>query len=262
MATRRGHTSAWALPISYLAASIPFAVYGWVRLTSATCDAFNIGDGSSDTRIDYGRIARQFAFRRTGSTVALAIVLQADRWVLAGVATAAILGTYEVAWRFASIPRVVITSLTTYLIPHGVSLGRDESNVKRVVIRATIVAAALGVVLCTVVFLAVYIFGVAPRDAPAWILVLLLASLTSSGVASPTTNIGIGRGQPGIDLRYLVPAVVGAATVWLIGALLDDYRVVVIGSTVPLIVSCAIYIVVGPRIAKRYKGPPILPEER
>ena len=254
--------SAWALPISYLAASIPFAIYGWLRLTSVAPAVLVTDDDHLVTRIDYGRIARQFAFRRTGSTLALAILLQADRWVLAGVATAAILGIYEVSWRLASIPRVVITSLSTYLIPHGVSLGPDESKVSRVVIRATLVATALGVVLCAIVFLGVHTLGLAPRSTPAWILLLLLASLTFNGLASPTSNIGVGRGQPGIDLRYLIPAVVGAVTVWGIGVAMDDYRVVIIGSTVPLIISCAVYILVGPRVANRYKSPPTVPQEQ
>jgi O-antigen/teichoic acid export membrane protein len=254
--------SAWVFPISYGLVSLPFAIYGWVRLTSSRRSqapgAAKTGGGAQDA-IDYRRIARQFAARRTASTLALAILTQADRWVLAGVASAAVLGTYEVCWRLASIPRVAITSLTTYLIPHGAALGRDdERQAVRVVVRGTLAGAAFGTTMSILVFLGAYSLGLAPRHTPAWLLLLLLTSLTLNGLTSPTSNIAVGRGQPGIDLRYLVPALLGSIIVWVAGSAAGDYHVVVLGSTLPMIASCLAFITFGPRLVARRFDRPIL----
>jgi O-antigen/teichoic acid export membrane protein len=161
---------------------------------------------------------REFASLRTLATILSAILLQADRWVLGAIGGPAFLAVYELVWRLASGPRLIAQSINVPILPEVSNAGPSARS-------ATIMRSGLSLTVKLILPLAalgllVAIIGIIVTETSLIFVAVAVAiffALASNAVTSPVTNAGIGVGRPGIDLRYLGPAVGMSILAWAIG---------------------------------------------
>lgn len=195
-----GWRTYWALPLGWLisgvAVLIPVSVMCIRRLslqdsTPSISQPFRWGE---------------FVSVRTLSTLLSATTQQGDRWVIGALGGPVLLAAYEIAWRFATLPRFLIQNLTIRVGADSSAMGEaDESTLSALLRRSLYLSLAIAVIACTLVAIG---YGAYTRifDLPAeWtVLAAMLVAFTSLGVVSPYAFTGAAMGRGGIDIPYLV----------------------------------------------------------
>lgn len=167
----------------------------------------------------------RFAGYRTASTLLAVTGSQADRWVLALVASPAFLADYDLALRFAQLPLGVAAALVAGLTSEAASTRGDEAR-RRLVRVATRRVAALLLVLSAgdVLLLAgLGLVGAVPLDARvAGLVALALVWSGANGLTAPTIFASIGTGHPQRELYYAAPALTCTLAGWAAAVALDQ----------------------------------------
>lgn len=179
-----------------------------------------------------------FATSRGASAVISLVMTQGDRWILALVANAELIQAYDLAARFALMPKAVVTTFLVGLVGEGVHLKGAAAGA--LLNRAISIAGrALGVLSALAVagaFLVGYL--VEGRLSATYISIALAIVAWSAihGLTAPVTLILTGRGRPDLELRYLIPCLVSTFAVWLAGYRLAEPYVLIFGSGLALVV--------------------------
>jgi O-antigen/teichoic acid export membrane protein len=185
----------------------------------------------NDAHFPLGR----FATYRTTATVVAMISSQADRWVLALVATPSFLANYDLALRFAQLPVGVASALLIGVISETAALQGNDA--RRQLLRRTTRQAGLLimplVIADAVVVTALGLAGLVPVSAEL-LVVFLLASVWFgvSALAAPTGFASIGVAHPERELYYSVPALACTAAGWAVALALQEPWLVVLSTFV------------------------------
>ncbi|QKE85503.1 oligosaccharide flippase family protein [Arthrobacter sp. NEB 688] len=198
----------WSLAVGILAGSLLALLAAHVGL-ALTPERVPPADG----HIALGR----FAGYRTASTLLAVTGSQADRWVLALVASPAFLADYDLALRFAQLPLGVAAALFAGLTSEAASTRGEDARRRLVRVATRRVGVVLAVLTLGDVLLVVglALAGALPLDATTvGLLALAIVWSGANGLTAPTTFASIGTGHPQRELYYAAPALACTLLGW------------------------------------------------
>lgn len=210
----------------------------------------------------------RFAMLRTVNTLVASAVLQGDRWIVALVGGPVWLALYEVAWRFAALPRTLVQALAIHVsadVAPMTSEHRDEMT--QLVRRSTTIVAAVAVLGSIAVGVAYVAFtNLASQSSNITLFVLMVIAFSAMAVTSPLSIAGTTVGRAAIDLPYAGLALVGmlASATW---AILDgNIWIFFVGYFISLLGSVPIFFAYAPRwvrsgLERRKRNPTPAPTE-
>ena len=247
--------SAWALPLGWLiscavvlAIGIPLAI----RRQVYSKPPIRTGQGDSDSQATF----RTFAWSRTVVSILSTLIFQADRWVVGAIGGPAVLATYEVAWRFASLPRFLIQNLSAVL---GGSAAASRitapSTVAALLRRSSVIAGTLGFVgaICSGVLYAL-LPGQMDGGYDLRLFAIMAFVFLLFGASAPLSVITLGVGMPKLDIPYMaltaLLSMISAVIAWRIGDV--NFYIYANLSALALGVSC--FFIYGPIALRRRLG--------
>ena len=250
--------SAWALPLGWLiscavilATGIPLAI----RRQVYSKPPITAEENGPDTQTTF----RTFAWSRTVVSILSTLIFQADRWVVGAIGGPAVLATYEVAWRFASLPRFLIQNLSAVLGGSAaVSRVLEPSKVTALLRRSSAIAGTLGVVgaLCSG---ALYKLLAGQMDGGYDLRLFAVMALVFLlfGASAPLSVITLGVGMPKLDIPYMALtaflSMVGAVIAWRIG----DVNFYIYANLTALALGVSCFFIYGPiALRRRLKDSP------
>lgn len=196
-------------------------------------------------------LVRRFASSR-GIAVLLGVtVTQLDRWSLGLFAGAAVLTAYDLAIRFATMPKIALLAFGSGLITES-SGTRETSHLSAIYRRYTRQFAALAVVgLIPAVFIGA-VFASNRTTLPT-ALVLLIVTLPAFAHAVnswtiPASFIGMGRGRPELELVYLTPLALLCVLAYLVGNATGSAEWQIIIWSAALVLTSITYTLVFPKM--------------
>lgn len=195
---------------------------------------------------------RQFAGLRTLNTVVASAVLQGDRWIIALIGGPAWLALYEVAWRFAALPRILVQALSLQTGAEVAPMTRDDAaDLMHIVKRSTVVVIVAGTAAAGVSATAYWVFtDIAGQPADPWLFTMMVIAFTALAATSPLSYAGTAAGRPGIDLPYALAALSGLIAFAIPALLSGDTWLFVVGYLGSLIISVPIFFAYAPRVAR------------
>jgi hypothetical protein len=238
--------SAASLPWGWAAASLGSCVYALRAVSAQIRTAELSSDRNAKVReqtgtSDEGRFGtRTFATWRTVAAVLAALALQGDRWVVGALAGPTILAQYEIAWRFAAVPRSVANSLGIAVV--GVARTGGAARQRHLLGESTkIFAVCLGALGAGVVVfcLAVRFFS---HHIQIEFLLVLLVGLSLNSLTSPAVNVGLGRGRAYVDVPWWSIALVLMAGLWIISWDLQSPLLTVAAAPAGMGLACIAFI--------------------
>ena len=145
--------SFWALPLGWLVSGVLVMCvvlpWGWRARTSELAKA----------TVTQPFKWRQYAGLRTLSTITSGVLLNSDRWIIGALSGPALLAAYEIAWRFAALPRFLVANLMVRVSADVASLGRSDEQQLRTLLRgSTLIAVVAGSLSCAPVAAAYWAF--------------------------------------------------------------------------------------------------------
>jgi len=190
--------SFWALPLGWLVSGVIVlcVVFPWAWRARSS--------GAPEAVIVQPFKWRQFAGLRTVSTTIASVDLNWDRWIIGALGGPALLAAYELAWRFAALPRFLVSTLMLRVAADTSSLGRsDETRLGALLRGSTVIAAIAGLLSCVPVAVAYWAFVSLSGMQPHWpMFVAILIAFTSFSVATPLSLSGAALGNAWIDIPY------------------------------------------------------------
>lgn len=226
----------WAgLAVGWGVWSLGVGVLGGSLVTFAVTHAVLAARPDRVAPVGSGVALPRFAGFRTSATVLALLSSQADRWVLALVATPGFLADYDLALRLAQLPVGLVGALLVGLVSETSAVDGHAAR-QALVRRATRTTAALVLsltVACGAGVLLLGVLGLLPTDAR-FLALFALASLWLgvNAVSAPTGFASIGIGRPDRELFYSAPMVATMAVGWMAALVTHDARLVVAGALV------------------------------
>lgn len=238
--------SYWALPMGWLISGAIFVPLCLVWLLLRSRRSPHVIKGTND--LNWAR----FAGLRTLNTIVASIVLQGDRWVVAIIGGPVWLALYEVAWRFAALPRTLIQALALHISADVAPMTRgQEDELMDVVRRSTTVLAIVGAASSVVVGVFYVVFTELSGEAgDLRLFSVMVVAFTALALTAPLSIAGTSAGRPGIDLPYALVALVGSSIFALVGAWMDNTWLFVLGYLATLIASVPVFFAYAPRMAR------------
>ena len=191
--------------------------------------------------LDLAGLIRRFVRSRGTATLLGLMATQLDRWALGLAATPSLLSTYDLATRFATIPKIALLAFAAGLVAEA---ARTPDLTKAIELARTSRKAitglfALGSIVTSVVAMIVLAPRVSLLEAG---LVVLLVTIGHGANAStiPGGLILTGWGRPDLELRYLWPLAALCAAAYVAGILVDSGQLLILGWFVAM-TSCSIY---------------------
>jgi O-antigen/teichoic acid export membrane protein len=234
----------WILPLSSIAASL------------ATLPFFALLRSLNSGRVSGTQISlRRFVRAKSVFAVLSLLLTQLDRWVVGALVPAPRLAEYDVATRWAGIPRLVVFGLVGVLIAEAARIGHDHERLRSLYRKSLLLsmlaafASFAGTVV--VVYVGGPLFGTVR-----WPLFLALSvafglhSLTSCG-----SQIMTGTGRPQYDLVFVIPACGLAAITWSFAAFSHNDTAAVAGVIVALTAWSPVFVIIVDRVLSQARPP-------
>jgi O-antigen/teichoic acid export membrane protein len=239
--------SFWALPLGWLVSGVLVmcVVFPWAWRTR--------GSESAEAVIVQPFNWRHFAGLRTLSTVIAAVVLNADRWIVGALGGPALLAAYELAWRFAVLPRFLVTNLVLRVGADVSSLGRsDERRLAALLRGSTVIAAVAGSLSCVPVALAYWAFMSFTGAEPHWpIFLAMVAAFTVWSVATPLSLSGATVGNAWIDIPYGIGVLATSGVIAVVAAHFARSDIFIYGYLAAIVVGVFFFYLYAPVLVRR-----------
>lgn len=239
--------SFWALPLGWLVSGVLLMCvvlpWGWRARISESARA----------TVTQPFKWRQYAGLRTLSTITSSVLLNSDRWIVGALGGPALLAAYEVAWRFAALPRFLVANLVVRVAADAASLGRSDEQQLRALLRGTIVIAVVaGSMSCAPVAVAYWTFVSLAGAEPHWPMFLaMLVAFTVSGVTAPLSLSGAAVGNAWIDFPYALGALSMSGVAAVVAALSERPEIFVIGYLAATVISVLCYFLYAPALVRK-----------
>jgi O-antigen/teichoic acid export membrane protein len=242
--------SFWALPLGWLVSGfiVMCVVLPWAWRTRAS--------GAPDAVIMQPFKWRQFAGLRTLSTVIASVDLNADRWIIGALGGPALLAAYELAWRFAALPRFLISALMLRVAADASSLCRSDEQRLGVLLRgSTLIAAVAGLLSCAPVAAAYWVFTFFTGMEPHWpMFVAILMAFTVFSVATPLSLSGAAVGNAWLDIPYAAGHLAASGILAIVAAHLGLPDIFIFGYLAGLLVAISCFFLYAPTLVRRGLG--------
>ncbi|WP_157732694.1 lipopolysaccharide biosynthesis protein [Cellulomonas sp. PSBB021] len=185
--------------------------------------------------------ARRFAGWRTVTALIGMLLTQGDRWAVGLVASPEVLGSYDIAARLASIPRVLAINFSVVLVVDAVN-SRVAGGVATLYRQSLRIVALMTALVTAGVLVVVRVveghIGFVGR--PDWVILgVISVAYAVNACTAPATQMTAGLGEPQVELRYLLPCLVGTVALWTVGSLAGSPATMIIGSAASLAVTSA-----------------------
>jgi O-antigen/teichoic acid export membrane protein len=234
-------SSAWALPLGWLFGTGVSLLIVWPRIVRDY--RREMVTSEQDGIPVLVSTAREFTVKRTIASLLGSFLLQGDRWVIGVAAGPAFLAAYELAWRFASAPRLVAMSITAVLTPDA-KAAAQASRLGELVRHSSRVLAVVNVIVAlfaSAAIITLHLIGKIDSEMVGLGLVVVV-SLTINGRTSITTTTGIGVGRVGVDIPYLSWTAGLTALVWVIAVIVSSGIFLVIGEAAVLSLLSLVFV--------------------
>ncbi|OII38157.1 hypothetical protein BIU98_14885 [Curtobacterium sp. MMLR14_010] len=196
-------------------------------------------------------LVRRFASSRGAAVLFGVAITQLDRWSLGLFASAAVVTVYDIAIRFATMPKIALLAFGGGLVTEASGEPPAHHLLKVFRTYTKMYAVLAGVAILPVVFVAVLI-GTTRTNLPL-LVILPIAVLTAmahavNATTIPASFLGMGLGRPGLELLYLTPLVACCALSYVIGNL-TQLPLGQVGIWAGAMFACSvIYVVAFPRL--------------
>ena len=242
--------SFWALPLGWLVSGVLVmcVVLPWAWRTRRY--------ESAESVIVQPFKWRQYAGLRTLSTITASVYLNADRWIVTALGGPVLLATYEVAWRFAALPRFLVQNLAVRVGADTSSLGRsDEKQLATLLRGSTLIAAVAGLSSCAPVVAAYWAFISFTGLEPHWPMFLaMLVAFTVFSVATPLSLSGAAVGNAWIDIPYAAGALAASGVLAIVAAHLERPGIFIFGYLAVLVTGVCCFFLYAPALVRRGLG--------
>lgn len=239
--------SFWALPLGWLASGVIVlcVVLPWAWRTRN----YDAGDSIIIQPFKW----RQYAGLRTLSSITASLYLNADRWIVAALGGPVLLAAYEVAWRFAALPRFFVQTLMLRVGADTSSLGRSDGQKLAALLRgSTLIAATAGLLSCAPVVAAYWAFVAFTGMQPHWsMFAAMLVAFTVFSIATPLSLSGAAVGNAWIDIPYAAGALVASGILALVASHLDRPGIFVFGYLAVVIIAVCCFFLYAPALVRR-----------
>jgi O-antigen/teichoic acid export membrane protein len=247
--------SAWALPAAWTIGSL--VALGSVTRRLRRLHADVVPHATPTTR----KVAvSSYSAYRTVASILGSVLLQGDRWVVGAVAGSTFLAGYEIAWRIASLPRLVNQAITNSVIPDtavAVANGgvKPVSALYRKSMRTSLIASVIVVGISIPMFAVAFYLYLSVGSLICGL--LLLIALTVQGLTANLTAVALGAGIGKGDLPYLASSMLIIATAWTLGLLRHSLGVAFGGEIIGLLSCYSIYLTRADRLIRKWVLAPV-----
>lgn len=239
--------SFWALPLGWLVSGVLVLCivlpWGWRARISESAKA----------TVTQPFKWRQYAGLRTMSTITSSVLLNADRWIIGALGGPALLAAYEIAWRFAALPRILVANLMIRVSADVASLGRSDQQQLRTLLRgSTLIAVAAGSLSTAPVAAAYWAFISFIGAEPRWPMFLaMLVVFTFSAVTAPLSFSGAAVGNAWIDMPYALGALTASGVAAIVAAIYERPTIFIAGYLIATVVSVLCYFLYAPPLVRK-----------
>jgi O-antigen/teichoic acid export membrane protein len=239
--------SFWALPLGWLVSGVLVMCvvlpWGWRARTSE----------SVKVTVTQPFKWRQYAGLRTLSTITSGLLLNSDRWIIGALGGPALLAAYEIAWRFAALPRFLMANLMVRVSADVASLARSDEQQLRALLRgSTLIAVVAGSLSCAPVTAAYWTFVSFTDAERSWpIFLAMLVAFTVSGVTAPLSMSGAAVGNAWIDFPYTLGALAASGAAALVAACFARPEIFIIGYLAATVIFVLCYFLYAPALVRR-----------
>ncbi|WP_181574263.1 oligosaccharide flippase family protein [Microbacterium sp. SMR1] len=234
--------SFWALPLGWLISGLILLVpcYIWALRAGETTALIEVAPRSSWIR---------FAGVRTVSTILGTCLLQADRWVIGALGGPALLAIYEVAWRFATLPRFLLQNLAARIGSDAASMRFDQmASLRSLLRRSTAILAVLAIPAMAGCLTGYVLFMWLTGGEPDFALAIAMTiAFTLVGLTAPTSFAGASLGVAGIDLPYIGFSIIVATVGLLMSLGASSPLPFIFGYIAAFIASVPVFFLYAPR---------------
>lgn len=239
--------SFWALPLGWLVAGVlvSFVVVPWFWRARAS--------ELAETTVTQPFKWRRYASLRTLSTITSSVLLNADRWIVGALGGSALLAAYEIAWRFAALPRILVANLLLRVSADVAALGRSDQQRLHALLRgSTLIAIVAGSLSCAPVAGAYWAFLSFIGEEPIWpIFLAMLGAFTFSALTAPLSYSGAAVGNPWIDMPYVLGALATSSVAAVVAALYEHPAIFIFGYLAATVVSVICFFLYAPALVRR-----------
>jgi hypothetical protein len=239
--------SFWALPLGWLVSGVfvMCVILPWVWRAR--------GSESAEAIIVQPFKWRQYAGLRTISTITSSVYLNADRWIIGALGGPALLAAYELAWRFAALPRFLVANLVLRVAADASSLCRsDEQRLGALLRGSTLIAVVAGSVSCAPVAAGYWAFVSITGADPHWPMFLaILVAFTVFSLATPLSLSGAAVGNAWIDIPYAAGALATAGVVAVVAAHFGRPEIFIIGYLATVVIAVCCFFLYAPALVRR-----------
>jgi hypothetical protein len=239
--------SFWALPLGWLVSGVVVmcVVFPWAWRTRTP--------ESPEAVIVQPFNWRQFAGLRTLSTITASAYLNADRWIIGALGGPTLLAAYELAWRFAALPKFLVANLVLRVAADVSSLSRsDEQRLGYLLRGSTLIAAVAGSLSCAPVAAAYWAFVLITGADPHWPMFLaMLVAFTFFSVATPLSLAGATVGNAWLDIPYALGALATSGGIAVVAAHFERPEIFIIGYLATIVIAVCCFYVYAPALVRR-----------
>jgi O-antigen/teichoic acid export membrane protein len=239
--------SFWALPLGWLVSGVIVmcVVLPWVWRTR--------GSESAEAVIVQPFNWRQYAGLRTLSTIIAALSLNADRWIVGALGGPVLLAAYELAWRFAVLPRFLVTNLMLRVGADVSSLGRsDQQRLSALLRGSTLIGAVAGLLSCGPVAVAYWAFVSITGAEPHWpIFLAILVTFTVLSVATPLSLSGAAVGNAWIDIPYALGHLMASGVFAVVAAHFARPDIFIYGYLAAMVIGVCCFYLYAPALVRK-----------
>lgn len=239
--------SFWALPLGWLVSGVLVMCvvlpWGWRARTTELAKA----------TVTQPFKWRQYAGLRTLTTITSGVLLNSDRWIIGALSGPALLAAYEIAWRFAALPRFLVANLMVRVSADVASLGRSDEQQLRTLLRgSTVIAVVVGSLSCAPVAAAYWAFVSFTGAQPNWPMFLaMLVAFTISVLTAPLSLSGAAVGNAWIDFPYALGALATSGAAAVVAARFERPEIFIIGYLAATVIAVLAYFLYAPTLVRR-----------
>lgn len=239
--------SFWALPLGWLTSGVLVmsVVLPWARLVRAT--------QAAESTVTQQFNWRQFTGLRTVTTISASALLNSDRWIIGALGGPALLAAYEVAWRFAALPRFLVANLVLRVSADVASLGRSDKRELGDLLRgSTLIAVIAGTLSCAPVVAGYWAFVSFTGAEPKWPMFLgMLVAFTISGFTAPLSLSGATVGNAWIDLPYVTGALILSGIAAVVAGVAERPELFIVGYLCATVIAVVFFFLYAPALVRR-----------
>jgi O-antigen/teichoic acid export membrane protein len=242
---------ALAAGLGYLALGVGVIASGVAQLTAGL-----IAERPSPRSAAHEQVwplVRRFASARGVAVLLGVTVTQLDRWSLGLFAGAAVLTAYDLAIRFATMPKIALLAFGSGLITETSGTGEagHYTNVYRKYTRQFAILAVAGSIPAVILGFA---FASNRTTLPTTLILLIVILPTLAHAINswtiPASFIAMGRGRPELELIYLAPLAVSCALAYFIGNATESMEWQIAIWATALIMMSVAYVLIFPRLIR------------